>query len=82
MKLVNLMLIANQMILMHANDLLDQRIIENGSFLANLTISQISFALEDMIDLMNSTLIDRDLKIVKKFSKSVLTHAKFDKRRL
>ena len=64
-KLVNLMLIANQMILMHANDLLDWRIIENGSFVANLTVSQINFALEEMIDLMNSTLVNRDLTIVK-----------------
>ena len=67
---------------MHANDLLDWRIIENSCFVPNLTIFQISFALEDMIDLMNSTLIDRNLTIVKKFSSSILSLAKFDKRRL
>ena len=53
------------MILMHANDLLDCRIIESGSFVAILTHSKIRCALEEMIDLMNSTLTDRDLTIVK-----------------
>ena len=70
------------MILMHANDLLDCRIIENGSFVANMTFSQIRCALEEMIDLMNSTLMDRDLSIVKKFSSDISSIAKFDKRRL
>ena len=70
------------MILMHANDLLDWRIIENGSFVPNITVSSINGALEEMIDLMNSTLVNRDLKIVKEFSKNVYALAKFDKRRL
>lgn len=76
------MLIANQFILMQANDLLDWRIIENGSFVANLTVNQISYALEEMIDLMNSTLVNMNLTIVKKFSSSVSILAFFDKRRL
>ena len=63
------MLISSQMILMHANDLLDWRIIENGSFVPNISVNQICAAIKEMIDLMNSTLVNRDLKIVQKVSK-------------
>ena len=80
-QLVGLMLVASQMILMHANDLLDWRIIENGSFVANITINPICCALKEMIDLMNSTLVNRNLTIVEKFSRKILSLAKFDKRR-
>ena len=53
------------MILMHAHDLLDWRIIENGSFIPNPTVSLLSDAINEMIDLMSSTLVNRNLKIVK-----------------
>ena len=56
------------MILMHANDLLDWRIIENGSFVPNISVNQICSSIKEMIDLMNSTLVNRDLKIVQKAS--------------
>ena len=52
------------MLLMHANDLMDLRIIENGSFIAHMTVSPLCCALGEMIDLMSSTLANRDLKIV------------------
>ena len=70
------------MILMHANDLLDWRIIENGSFVPNLSVNQICYVIKEMVDLMNSTLVNRDLKIVQKVSKKTKILAKFDKRRL
>ena len=70
------------MILMHANDLLDWRIIENGSFVPNLSVNQICDVIKEMVDLMNSTLVNRDLKIVQKVSKKTSALAKFDKRRL
>ena len=70
------------MILMHANDLLDWRIIENGSFVPNLSVNQICDVIREMVDLMNSTLVNRDLKIVQKVSKKTKILAKFDKRRL
>ena len=57
------MLIACQLVLMHTNDLLDQRIIENGSFIPHRTSGSISTALKEMIDLVNSTLVDRNLII-------------------
>ena len=51
------------MVLMHANDLLDQRIIEHGSFVPHKTSGSISAAIKEIIDLMNSTLVDRNLTI-------------------
>ena len=48
-ELVQIIFIASQMVLMHANDLLDQRIIENGSFVPNITSSSIKEALEEMV---------------------------------
>ena len=65
LKLLDLMLVSSQMILMHVNDLLDWRIIESGGFAPNMTVSPINCAIEEMIDLMNSTLVNRDLTIVK-----------------
>ena len=70
------------MILMHANDLLDWRIIEEESFVPNMTISPICCAISEMIDLMNATLVDMNLTIKKLMSKQIFSHAKFDKRRL
>ena len=63
------------MILMHANDLLDWRVIENGSFTSDLKVNPLCCALEEMIDLINSTLVNRDLAIVKKFAREILTLA-------
>ena len=40
-KLVKVLLVSSQMIMMHANDLLDQRIIESGSFVPKLTSGSI-----------------------------------------
>ena len=52
------------MVLMHANDLLDWRIIENGSFAANMTSGSISGAITEMVDLVNSTLTSRNFSVV------------------
>ena len=70
------------MVLMHANDLLDWRIIENGSFAANMTSGSISGAITEMVDLVNSTLTSRNLSVVKKLSKKLPKNAFFDNRRL
>ena len=44
------------MVMLHANDLLDQRIIENGNFVPNITSGSIIEAINEMIELINSTL--------------------------
>ena len=70
------------MVLMHANDLLDLRIIENGTFVPNMTAGSICVAITEMVDLMNSTLENKSLTIVYKFSSGIPKVAWFDKRRL
>ena len=60
------MLVSSQMVLMHANDLLDQRVIEKGSFVPNLSLDSVINAINEMIELMNSTLTSRDLTILLK----------------
>ena len=71
------------MVMMHANDLLDQRIIDNGSFVPNLTSGSIVDTLNEIIELMNTTLTERNLAITLDGSLNNLPRvAKFDKRRL
>ena len=57
------MLVSSQMVMLHANDLLDQRIIENGCFVPNLTAGSIKETVAEMIELMNSTLMFKSLNI-------------------
>ena len=71
------------MVMMHANDLLDQRIIDNGSFVPNLTSGSIVDTLNEVIELMNTTLSERNLEITLEAGlNSLPKFAKFDKRRL
>ena len=71
------------MVMMHANDLLDYRIIENGSFKPNMTFGNILSSVNEMIELMNSTLTYKNLSIILVDSaENVPKFAKFDKRRL
>ena len=82
-KLVQVMLVSSQMIMLHANDLLDQRIIENGHFVPNMTSGSIKETVAEMIDLMNSTLEFKNLKIIlTKNENYIPKFAKYDKRRL
>ena len=77
------MLVSSQMIMLHANDLLDQRIIENGQFVPNMTSGSIKETVAEMIDLMNSTLEFKNLKIIlTKNENYIPKFAKYDKRRL
>ena len=64
MRLVQIMLVSSQMVMMHANDLLDYRVIEKGSFVPNLSLGSIIDTAKEMVELMNSTLTERDLTIV------------------
>ena len=71
------------MVELHANDLLDQRIIENGKFTRNITSGSLINAIKEMIDLMNTTLNFRNLKIELQIDyMNIPKFAKFDKRRL
>ena len=48
------MLVSSQTVLMHANDLLDSRHIDNGSFVPNLS-------LDSVIEAINETLMTRPI---------------------
>ena len=52
------------MVMMHANDLLDQRVIEKGNFIPNLSLGSIIETVKEIIELMNSTLTERDITII------------------
>ena len=60
-KLVQIILVSSQMVLLHANDLLDQRIIEEGYFVPLYTSGSIFDSISEMIELMNSTLVSRSI---------------------
>ena len=42
-------LISSQMVMLHANDMLDQRIIENGSFVPFYSIESVKAAITQMV---------------------------------
>ena len=69
------------MLLLHTQDLLDQRIIESGSFIPNITLEPIHKAISEIVNMMNFTLNTQDLKI-KYVSKKSNTRLFFDKRRV
>ena len=71
------------MVMLHANDLLDKRIIENGSFTPYLTSGSLKEAVVEMVDLMNQTLQFRNLEIrFEREDNYIPKFARFDKRRL
>lgn len=48
-KMAETILISSQMVMLHANDMLDQRIIENGSFVPFYSIESVKAAITQMI---------------------------------
>ena len=65
-KLIQIILVSSQMVTLHANDLLDQRIIKEGCFVPLYTSGSLLDSINEMIELMNSTLTSRDLTILLK----------------
>ena len=63
-ELVQTLFISSQMLMLHANDMLDQRIIENGSFVAHPTIGSPIDTIWDIINLISQTTKEKGLKIV------------------
>ena len=72
--------ISSQQIMLHANDLLDSRIIEHGSFTPAYYPASVKRAIEEIITLIRFTLKDRSLEIIAELT--TWRHLKFDKRRL
>ena len=55
--------ISSNMLMLHAQDLLDQRIIENGGFVPIYTLSSVREAILEIVNLVNSTLNQGQLHI-------------------
>ena len=72
--------ISCNMMLLHAQDLLDQRIIENGSFLPHYTQSSAVQAIKEIVDMVTLTLNQDRLFIEYKYTNTNVI--KFDIRRL
>ena len=51
--LAKIVFVSSQMIMLHANDMLDQRIIENKKFTATLTISHPIDAIKEIANLVS-----------------------------
>ena len=60
-EMVQTLFVSSQMLMLHANDMLDQRIIENGSFVAHPTIGSPAETIREMTNLISQTTRQKDL---------------------
>ena len=73
--------VSSQMLLLHTQDLLDQRIIDKGSFSPNYTLESVQKVINEIVDMMNFTLHSSKLKI-QYIQKKNPRKFYFDKRRV
>ena len=69
------------MLMLHANDLLDQRLIEHGKFLPVYTNGSITDSIKEVIRAFNLTLYQKSVEI-KLVQLLKIAECRFDKRRL
>ena len=83
-KMIMLIQTCSNLALFHANDLLDYRIIQNGSFSSTLTSESIAETIQQTIQLIQYTLQHGNLKVEQQNSNQVVSDYKFfmDKRRI
>ena len=81
-KLAENILIASNIVLMHAHDFIDQRLIEKGSFVPYLQMLNLETTIKETVKIIEVSLIDRNLKILC-MVEGLKEHPKirFDKRR-
>ncbi len=63
-KMAKIIFISSQLVLHHASDILDQRIIERNSFVPSYELGNISEAILEMVELVRLTLKDKRVKIL------------------
>ena len=63
-KLAENILIASNIVLMHAHDFIDQRLIEKGSFVPYLQLLNLATTIEETVKIIEVSLIERNLKIL------------------
>ena len=74
--------VSSKLQLFHANDLLDSRVLQNGSFVPVLSRSSVSDALLEIVEMMQWTLQNRELDIQSAYNKHHTDPLYFDRRRL
>ena len=79
-RMANTVLTTTLMLMLHANDLIDQKIIENGAFVPKFTKGSVVNAIKEIISIFDLTLEHRDIQI--KFKHKTILTLNFDKRRL
>ena len=81
--MVKTVLLSSQLIMMHVNDFLDQKLIEHGNFEPYFDTGSLKNAISEIVQMMNFSIHQRNLKI--RFDSTMvknLSPIKFDKRRL
>ena len=72
--------ISTQMLMMHANDLLDSRFIEQGHFSPTLSAVDVYEAIQEMVQLVKFNQAHRQVKLI--FDKPKIPTLSMDRRRL
>ena len=62
-KLAENILIASNIVMMHAHDFIDQRLIEKGSFAPYLQVQSLETTIEETIKIIKVSLFDRNIEI-------------------
>ena len=79
-KMAQTIFISTQLLMMHANDLLDQRVIEQGSFNPTISPTDVYQTIIEMVQVIRCTLTHREVKII--FEKPQIPDLNLDRRRL
>ena len=82
-KIATTIQVSSKLVLFHSNDLLDQRIIQNGSFTPNYTHGSMSGAIEEIMTIVrfNSGRKDINIKCDTNVIRKMYSNLLFDKRR-
>ena len=77
-------LISSKQVLLHANDFLDQQLIQHGNFTPHFTSGSVIHAINEVVKIVRLTLERKDLKIKSKLAgvKRSGFELQFDERRL
>ena len=81
-EMARIMHVNSKLVLLHANDLLDHRIIQNGKFVPEMKTHNVLEAINEIINIMNWTIQHRDLTIKLVHFSEENVCLEFDKRRL
>ena len=82
--LAKISLLSTKKVILHANDLLDQKLIQNGRFSPSYSPDSVSRAIVEIVKIISMTINERDVKIIIDLAKvqSNFPILSFDTRRL